>query len=80
MGSIEGEFYMSTSTKTPTLTRLRRRGPKAGTARRMHRVLEAMAYSRRIEELETEARYRARHDLYRTQTHGPSPRASRDAS
>jgi hypothetical protein len=34
-------------------------------ARRVSRVLEAMAYSRRFEELLAEARYRNRLDLYR---------------
>ena len=47
---------------------------KAGTARRIKRVLAVMTGSRRIEELESEARYRNSHDLYRTRTHRSSPR------
>lgn len=34
--------------------------------RRVNRLLAAMAYSRRFEELLAEARYRNRHNLYRT--------------
>jgi hypothetical protein len=35
-------------------------------ARRVNRLLAAMAYSRRFEELAAEARHRNRHNLYRT--------------
>ena len=51
---------------------VRRQGWRVAGARRVNRILAAMAYSRRIEELLAEARYGNRHNLYRT-TRKPPP-------
>jgi len=51
-------------------TRGIRQGRRVAIARPVNRLLAAMAYSRRFEELLAEARYRNRHNLYRT-SHKP---------
>ena len=56
----------------PATTRL---GRKAGRERWANRILAALAHSRRIDQLQAEALYRNRHNLYRT-TNRPTRRSA----